>query len=45
MSSYKTVINIDSLYRENYDKTSSSDFSIWLPKQLNNVTKNASYDC
>ena len=39
MSSYKTVINIDSLYRENYDKTSSSDFSIWLPKQLNNVTK------
>ena len=38
MSSYKTVVNIDSLYRENYDGTTSSNFNIWLPKQLNNVT-------
>ena len=38
MSSYKTVVNIDSLYRENYDGSTSSNFNIWLPKQLNNVT-------
>ena len=38
MSSYKTVVNIDSLYRENYDGTTSSNFDVWLPKQLNNVT-------
>ena len=38
MSSYKTVVNIDSLYRVNYDGTTSSNFNIWLPKQLNNVT-------